>query len=164
MLRRGVLAVGLVLVWTGCAGSAWAQAESRVNNDDGPPITFYADLSADEESAVTESPGTGHVAFTLDRKTLRLSWKLTYTALTSPPTSASIHGPQTPGGNAGVVVDLAPKGVKNPLEGSTILTEGALEYLLTGRLYVNVFTTKYKEGELRGQIMRRRPDQQKPRS
>jgi hypothetical protein len=134
-----------------------------VDNSKGPPISFYADLSADEQSAITESPGAGRVEFTLDRPTLRLSWKLTYNVLTTPATGVHIHGPQTPGGNAGVLVDLGGNGLKSPIAGSAILDGGQLEYLLTGRMYVNLHTTKYPEGELRGQVMRQRPDT-KPRT
>jgi hypothetical protein len=125
--------------------------------DDGPPIHFYADLSADEQSAVTESPGVGRVDFVLERETLRFSWVLTYSDLTSLPTGIEIYGPQTPGGNAGLLMNLAQSGLRSPVEGAAILSDGELEYLLTGRMYVNLRTTNFELGELRGQIMRQRP-------
>ena len=156
--------LGLFLVALCLGSAARAGAPPRINNDDGPPIQFYTDLSALEESSVTNSPGTGHIEFTLDRKTLRLSWKLTYSGLTSQPTSVSLHGPQTPGGNAGVVLNLSPKGVTSPMEGEATINDGVLAYLVSDRLYVNLFTTKYTEGELRGQLKRRRPEDVKPRS
>lgn len=127
---------------------------------EGPPIGFYAVMTADEESASTESPGTGRADFLLDRATTRLSWKVTYKNTTSPVTGAHIHGPQRPGTNAGVQFDMAPNGLKSlPLEGSAVLTDAQLEYLLSGRMYVNIHTTKYPEGELRGQIERVAPGQ-----
>ena len=125
--------------------------------DDGPPIHFYADLSADEQSAVTISPALGRVDFVLDRKTLQFSWVLTYSDLTSEPKALGVHGPQTPGGNAGLLFNLAEPGFLSPVEGSTIINDGELEYLLTGKIYVNLRTVKYDLGELRGQIMRKRP-------
>lgn len=125
---------------------------------DGPPIKFRTTLSADEQSAPTNSPGLGGAEFVLDRPTQRLDWTITYGKLTSKAVAAHVHGPQTPGGNAGVMFDLAPNGTKSPLVGSVVLNDGELEYLLTGRLYVNVHTTKYPAGELRGQIMRVRPE------
>ena len=124
---------------------------------EGPPITFSAALSADEQSAPTESPGSGIADFVLDRPTLRLDWSITYDNLTAEAVAAHAHGPQTPGGNAGVLFDLAASGMGSPLQGSRILNDGELEYLLTGRIYVNIHTTKYPAGELRGQIMRQRP-------
>jgi hypothetical protein len=113
----------------------------------GPPIFFYADLSADEESSYTESPGVGR---------FEITWKVTYSNTTSPVTSAGIHGPQTAGSEAAVLVDLGKKGLGSPIEGSAVLNEGDLEYLLTGKMYVNLHTVKYPGGELRGQLMRQR--------
>jgi hypothetical protein len=161
-----VRALNLVLLLGAlCLGTAArAEAPKRINNDDGPPIQFYTDLSAMEESAVVMSPGKGHIEFEIERKTLRLSWKLTFSDLTSAPTSVTLNGPQTPGANAGVVLNLSPKGVTNPLVGDAIVTDGVLAYLVSDRLYVNLSTAKYKEGELRGQLKRRRPEDVKPRS
>ena len=118
------------------------------------PIRFAADLSADEESAPTESPGTGHADFTLDRATLKFSWVVTFDKLSSPLTEAVVRGPQKPGTNAGVLFELGPKTAKSPIKGSTVINDGQLEYLLAGRMYVNLHTTKWKDGEIRGQIHR----------
>jgi hypothetical protein len=125
---------------------------------EGPPIKFRTSLSADEQSAPTESPGVGTAEFVLDRPTQRLEWTITYNNLTSEAVAAHIHGPQTPGGNAGVLFNLAPNGMASPLVDSVILNDGELEYLLTGRLYVNIHTTRHPAGEVRGQIMRVRPE------
>ncbi len=127
------------------------------NDDSGPPIRWNAVLSADEESAVTESPGSGLAEFTLERKTLKLSWKLTFKGLTTPPIGVAIHGPQTPGGEAGILHDMAPKGVVSGVTGSAFLNEGELAYLVQDRLYVNIRTKKYPAGELRGQLQRIAP-------
>ena len=83
----------LALVFTFCIADM-----SFADDAVGPPIHFYADLSADEQSAVTDSPALGRADFILDRATLRFSWVVTYSDLTSAPTAAGLHGPQTPGG------------------------------------------------------------------
>jgi len=123
----------------------------------GPPVHFYADLSADEESAVTESPGTGRAEFVLDRSTLKLTWHVTFSHLTSSPTGLYIHGPGTPGGEAGMLIDLAPHGVRSPVDGESVLNEGLLVYLVQDRMYVNLHTRKYPGGELRAPIRKARP-------
>ncbi len=118
------------------------------------PVKFYADLSAAEQAATTISDGVGRADFAIDRATMTLSWTVTYKDLTSQATAAHVHGPQRVGTNAGVQVDLAPNGMTLPLKGSAVLTDAQLEYLLSGRMYVNVHTTKNPTGELRGQIQR----------
>ena len=163
MLRAATL-----LTLCALAGAAFAQAPPKPdmscayfspdpNDRDGPPIFFYADMSADEESAETESPGKARADFTLDRATLKFKWKVTFEKLTSAPTALNIHGPQTPGGEAGILFDLAPKGVKSGVEGETELNDGLLGYLVQDRMYVNLKTAKYPAGELRGQVRKARP-------
>jgi hypothetical protein len=120
-------------------------------------IIFAAALSDEDQSIPTDSPGKGFAELRLERATLKLSWKVTFQDLTSPPTIAGLYGPENVGGNAGQVVDLAPKGtLKSPLEGSVVLSDGVFQYLITGRVYVNIHTQKYPEGELRGQLRRQR--------
>ena len=165
MRRSLVLGCGLFLRGGG-SGVAVAQSsimstqqgDKRRDETAGPPIIFFADLSADEESSEVYSPGVGRFEASLDRKTLKLTWKVTYSNLTTPIKSAGIHGPQTVGGEAAVLMDLAKgTGLGSPIQGSQVINEGELEYLLTGRLYVNILTSKYPSGELRGQINRQRP-------
>jgi hypothetical protein len=156
MLRRTLLTALLLLAVTSAAPAPKAP---DYTGTDGPPIRFRALLSADEQSAPTTSPGIGCALLVLDRPTLSLSWTLTYAKLTSTATAAHVHGPQTPGGNAGVLFDLAPDGMRSPLKGSVILNEGHLAYLLTGRAYVNLHSSQYPAGELRGHIVRLRPEE-----
>lgn len=137
---------------TASAPTSWTSSAWAAEDD----IVFAAALTADEQSAPTESPGSGYAEFRLERETLKLSWKIVYKDLTSPPTAAGLYGPENVGGNAGQIVDLAPKGLASPLQGSVILSDGNFQYLITSRVYVNILTTKYKDGELRGQLRRQR--------
>jgi hypothetical protein len=38
-----------------------------------------------------------------------------------------------------------------------VLADGQLKYLLNSRMYVNITTGKYRDGEIRGQLQRMRP-------
>jgi Cu/Zn superoxide dismutase len=115
--------------------------------------TLNATLNAQEEVPPTSSPGTGTAVFTLDPGTRELTWKVTYANLTGPAAAAHIHGPAAPGANSGVLVNLAPNGVANPIEGTTKLTEAQVSDLLAGKTYVNIHTAAHKGGEIRGQIL-----------
>jgi hypothetical protein len=56
---------------------------------------------------------------------------------------------------------MAPEGLEAitlPAEGTAILTEGTAIYLVQDRLYVNLHTTTYPGGELRGHIKKARPN------
>ena len=123
----------------------------------GPPLRFAAEMSAYEESAVTDSPAKGRIDFVLDRQTLKFTWKVTYDGLTSTPTGLKVHGPQVVGAEAAPLFDLAPKGVRSPMEGEMEFTDGLVTYLVQDRLYVNLTTAKYPDGEIRSSIRKIRP-------
>lgn len=146
------IAAGLALCANASAVEALA-AEAPANLHLGP-VLFVADLSADEQTSTVNSAGRGRAEFSLDRATLRFSWKVSYSRLSSRALGVSVNGPQRPGTNAGVQIDLAPRGPAATLQGSAVLTEAQLDYLLAGRMYVNLRTARYPVGELRGQIQR----------
>ncbi len=119
-------------------------------------IIFAATLTDDDQSTPTESPGAGYAEVRLERATLKITWKVTYRGLTSKPIAAGLYGPENVGANAGQVVNLGVNGLASPIQGSMVLSDGVFQYLITGRVYVNIHTTRYKDGELRGQLRRQR--------
>jgi len=77
---------------------------------------------------------------------------------------ASIHGPASPGENADPLFNLDGPFFVPPVpgigggggtdfEGSRTLTSEEISQLLAGRWYVNVRSTDFPDGELRGQIL-----------
>lgn len=153
---RGLVSIPLralghcVFAWLLCA----VIAPAAVAADD--DIIYTAVLSDEDQSTPTYSPGKGFAELRLERATLKLSWKITYQGLTSPPIAAGLYGPENVGANAGQVVDLGTRGLRSPIVGSAIISDGVLGYLTTGRIYVNIHTHRYKDGELRGQVRRQR--------
>ena len=153
---------GSLLALAACAFTLPAGAAESGGPETGT-ISFCANLSPDEESAPTYSKAVGRADFVLQRSDLKFTWKITYKDLSGPATAASIYGPQRPGSNASKVFDLAPATkLKAPIEGSIMLNDGQLEYLLTTRMYVNILTQKYPEGELRASVVRIPPGEQCP--
>jgi hypothetical protein len=113
---------------------------------------FHADLSAGNQTRLTESPATGSADFLLDLETLTLSWDVIISDLISAPVAASLNGPAQPGANGLAFVDLAPNGLDSPLSGSAVVTEAEVQYLLAGWTYVNITTEDFPYGEARGQV------------
>ncbi len=122
---------------------AYAQMTSR---------EFHADLSAWNQTRLTESGALGSADLQLDLATLTLSWDIQFSGLISNPTAASLHGPAQPGANGLPFIDLAPAGIVSPLKGSAVITEAQIQYLLAGWAYVNITTERWPYGEIRGQL------------
>ncbi len=124
---------------------------------------FYADLDAAQEAQVpaVDSPGVGKAILTFDDVTNSFDLTLAGVGLTSPVRAAHFHL-GVPGTNGPIVQDLGRPGSFQQGSGSyafnaLYFNAGAsddfhLADLLAGRIYVNVHTTLYQMGEIRGQM------------
>ncbi len=110
-----------------------------------------ATLDAKSENPPNSSAGKGTADLDYDAATKKLTWKLTYSGLSGPPTAAHFHGPADPGKNAAVAVAI-PNPSSSPVEGSATLTDAQAADLMAGKYYINVHTAANPGGEIRGQV------------
>lgn len=144
-LLRTALAAGFVtLLVTGCGAMRPSQ---KID-------IFEARLNGAQEVPATATQATGMAEVQWNRGTNRLSWKINFTGLSGPVTAAHIHGPAGPGANAGVVIPFM-TGTIGPITGQTDLTSAQAADLAGGLWYVNIHTSVYPGGEIRGQLMLR---------
>jgi CHRD domain len=111
---------------------------------------FTADLKGPSEVPPTDSTGTGKAEVTYDDASKMLTWTITYSGLSGNATAAHFHGPAIEGENAGPMVPI--KQLDSPMKGSATLTEDQSKALTGGKMYFNVHTAKYPDGEIRGQL------------
>jgi len=96
-----------------------------------------------------EGTGTGVGTMTLDTVTNLFSWNVSYSGLSSTITNAHFHGPALPSQNAGIQVGI---GVLNPAISSTVISSAQAADLLAGLWYINIHSTAFSGGEIRGQV------------
>lgn len=154
----------------GLVGLAWLAY--TVLGSSGSSV-FRADLSGLEEVPPILTNGTGTFEARLAANGTSMEYELTFSNLASPSTAAHIHFGQR-GVNGGIFVFLCGGGDKPacPGQGGTVtgtidpgdilgipsqgLTPGdfggALRILRAGVAYVNVHTTTFPAGEIRGQV------------
>ena len=106
-------------------------------------------LNADLKGATATATGNATVSY--DTANKQVTWRITYSGLSGPPTAAHFHGPAQPGANAGVAVPI-PNVVTSPAQGSATLTDALAADLLAGRYYINVHTAANPAGEIRGHV------------
>jgi len=135
-----------------------AYFSSDPDDRSGPAIYFDATLWDGPQRAPTESDGTGRAEFKLERDTLRLTWTVTFDALTSAPTGLHVHGPVPAEGLAPVLFPLTDGVIESPVRGERTLSTGEVSILVQNWAYVNLHTSRYPEGEIRGGIKKNRPD------
>jgi Cu/Zn superoxide dismutase len=120
------------------------------------PVLMQTSLSgARERPTPAITSGIGSAGFTLAGRQLRFN--ITYSGLTGPATAAHIHGPGTAEEAVGVLINLAPFhdgpfGAAGSFSGTVTLSEQQLAWVIDRLTYVNIHTTQYPGGEIRGQI------------
>jgi hypothetical protein len=115
---------------------------------------FSAPMTGMNQVPPVPTPASGQTYARLDKNTLLLRWKMSFTGLSGPAIGAQFHGPAPIGANAGIRLALKSP-LSSPLEGRATLTPAQASELLSGAWYVSVQTEKHPRGEIRGQMMLR---------
>ena len=113
-------------------------------------VTLKAELSGKHEVPPHAGTAKGQAEGVLDTDTLTLTWNVTYEGLTGPAIGAHIHGPVSPGNNAGILIPFP--STDSPITGSQTITQDQSDDILNGMTYVNVHTQAHPGGEIRGQL------------
>ncbi len=156
--------VVLVLLITTVAVTVPALAPGKA-----PPIRYAAKLAGSNEVPSTDTMATGKatVRVSKDSKGRKIvSFELTAHHLSGPPQAAHVHLGRA-GQSGGVLLVLEGRAFGLPARGRLTASDfapvgpiktfaQAIAKLGSGELYVNVHTTKFPGGELRGQIRRQR--------
>ena len=111
-------------------------------------VALKAALNGAEEVPPTDSKGMGSATLNVDTEKRQLTWIMTFSGLSGDATAAHLHGPADKGANAPPAVDIS----KNIEKGMAELSESQLADLLSGKVYVNIHTSKFPDGEIRGQV------------
>ena len=104
-----------------------------------------------QETPPVATPGSGTGDVTYDDVTKLLEWNVTFSDLIGDFSAAHFHGPADYGVPAGVQVGMP--GAGSPLIGSATITQVQEDDLLAGLWYVNIHSSVYPGGEIRGQVV-----------
>jgi hypothetical protein len=117
----------------------------------GATYNWVFPLDGLQETPPNASPafGSGNVSY--DDVSNQLSWSVSYQGLLGPLSNAHFHGPAPVGVPASVQVPM-PLG-PSPLVGNAVITETQEGQLLGGLWYVNVHSSVFPGGEIRGQVV-----------
>lgn len=116
-----------------------------------PQTVFVASLNAAQESPSDTSHGTATFFGELSPDGTTMSYHITYAGLTSSFTAAHFHLGM-PGVSGGVVEGINSFNGNSASGSWSNIPDSIFSKLLKGEIYVNIHTTKYPGGELRGQL------------
>lgn len=114
---------------------------------------LIAVMDGSQEVPPADPDGTGRVKIKLDPKNSEVCWKIKVEDITLPATGAHIH--QAPRGENGpIVVPLSPPDERGKSKGCATVDPALLQQIQAdpAGFYVNVHTTDYPGGAIRGQL------------
>jgi hypothetical protein len=115
-------------------------------------VGYSATLDGAQEVPPVVTPASGTAYMTLDGGGI-LHYTVTYVGLLGTRTAAHFHGPALPGTNAAVVLAIAGAGpTSDIIAGTWAIDATNLTRLNAGQLYLNIHSTVFAGGELRGQV------------
>ncbi|SFQ23682.1 CHRD domain-containing protein [Hymenobacter arizonensis] len=119
-----------------------------------PPMSTTTELVATvnggQQVPANASTATGTFAGTYSSANKQLVYTVTYQGLT--PTIAHIHT-GAPGESGSVAVPF--QNLASPITGTVTLTAEQANNLLSNRMYVNIHTSAFPSGEIRGDIKKK---------
>lgn len=125
-------------------------------NDDTTPsnYTVSATLNGGAEVPSNATTGTGTLTGTYNASTYKLTYTLNWTGLTGVAHMMHFHGPAIAGQSAGVEVAITgfTSAAAGSYSGSATFTASQGSDLTGGKMYVNIHTAGYPDGEIRGQL------------
>ncbi|MCA1632310.1 MAG: PQQ-dependent sugar dehydrogenase [Acidobacteria bacterium] len=113
------------------------------------PSLFTASLTGTQEVPPNNSQGNGTATLLLDEDETTARVSLRFAGLSTPQTIAHVHGPAPAGQSAPPVFDL-PNG--NFTDFQISLTPQQVSQLKAGLFYINVHSSAFPAGEIRGQF------------
>ena len=117
---------------------------------EGAIVNYNFPINGAQEVPPVITPGSGFGQVTLDTLLNQLDWNITFSGLLGSETAAHFHGPAPVGSNAGVQINLP---VGSPKIGNAILSDLQVTQVLAGLWYVNIHSTQFPPGEIRGQVI-----------
>lgn len=119
-------------------------------------INLYANIDGAQETPPVATPATGTATITYDDVSNLLSWTISYSGLLGTTNNAHFHGPAAVGvGPAGVrlAIPFNTGVTADTLIGSGTISEAFEVELLSQLWYINIHSTSFGGGEIRGQVI-----------
>jgi hypothetical protein len=115
---------------------------------------FTAVINAANEVPTNASPATGLGTCVLNNAQTQLTYTVVYSGLVASRTASHFHGPAAVGINAPVIFGIAGAGATSgTISGVWNLSATNVTQLFAGQLYLNIHSSTFPGGEIRGQVI-----------
>lgn len=119
---------------------------------------FYAYLTGAQEVPAVATTATGYARVVINESAGTYTFTVVFSGLSSAQTASHIHAPAAIGANAPITINFgAVGGTSGTITGSGNITPTQISQIRSHQGYVNVHSSNFPGGELRGQLGIKRP-------
>ena len=117
--------------------------------------TLSGNASGSQEIPTNAATGTATLTGSYNKSTNSLSYTINWTGLSNIVTAAHFHGPASTTETASPLVDITigTNGVSGNTSGTVTVSDAVESALLDGKIYYNIHTALYPNGEIRSQVV-----------
>lgn len=151
--------LGRSTFWASIAGLAIAgmltlSACDKDHDDDDDKYKISGDASGAQEVPPVTTAGTGTLSGTYNARSKTLTYTINWTGLSGEATAAHFHGPAAVDETAPPLQDIAitTNGTTGSATGTVTASTELHDALLAGKVYYNVHTADFPDGEIRAQV------------
>lgn len=124
----------------------------------GEIIQSFVELNGSQSVPSTGSPGVGFATVIVDTQTRDIQITGEFSGLLGLVFAAHIHGPADVGVNSPIVIHPLELVLSEDRHSGTFtlddrLTRGQLDIFLDSRTYLNIHSSEFRDGEIRGQVV-----------
>ena len=123
-------------------------------DDDDNMFTLSGNASGSQEIPSNTTTGTATLTGSYNRSTNSLNYTINWTGLTNNLAAAHFHGPASATETAGPMLDITigTNGLSGSASATVTVTDAFESALLDGKVYYNLHTPLYPNGEVRSQV------------
>ena len=119
--------------------------------------TFFAYLNGAQENPAVATSATGYARVFLNESTLTINYTVVYNGLSAAQNAGHIHSAAL-GVNGPVAIAFpVVGGTSGTITGTSAITAPQIATLRANGMYVNIHTSAFPGGEIRGQLGKKRP-------
>jgi len=122
-------------------------------------LIFNVSLDGAQEFPANASPGIGTAIANFNQTTGAMSINGSFSNLLGNINNAHLHGYSAAGVNSGVIFGLSfTAGTSGTFSGNGIIPQARIQDILNGLSYINIHSTQFPGGEIRGQLINPVPE------
>jgi hypothetical protein len=133
---------------------AFTQSCTRTKDRDENVYYLFGSASGSQQTPPVSTPASAKLQGTGDVGAHTLEYSISWSGMSANVTAVNLHGPAAVGASAEIMAELPVDmhSATGHISGWLMTDELLMKYLLDGNVYYSISTSRFPDGEIRGQV------------